>query len=171
MEASLKESRERRRSQSQKEATQFLQKASRELVLDQSRKTFLREIYTTLKRKIEITKHNRTHRLLLGRKGVGKSTLLRLAQRLVTDEFQKEIQVIYMDFRIDQHTSLLDFLIERTGDRDADPDPSIWQKMANIVKNLKKQGKVLWLIIDELQEMYRLPFGSHGKSQLRELLI
>ena len=124
----------------------FVKQASLCLVLDSSRRVFIHECGRTLWQLSHgiLKNNNAMRRLLLGRKGVGKSFLLTFVKEACETHF-KEICCVYM-----RGLGALNFFKVLADSLKHEPINSL----QDLERSLESTHKKLFLIVDELQFIY-----------------
>jgi hypothetical protein len=106
------------------------------------------------------------HRLLLGRKGVGKTRLLRELQNEAKNFFGDNLITIYQEYSdVDQKLTPFNKLLDALGlNISTTQDINSFEK---ILKELKTKNKYAFLCLDEIQNLY-LPC-TNGKSIIGQI--
>ena len=146
----------------------FIDKLSRSLYLDYSRKQFAIHTYETLASMVEGPKNDTGfRRMLLGRKGVGKTFLLKTLQVVAEAEFTRGpfarcVMPFYLDYlNCDQlPTEVIWWKISKhpqfagCGPSQTPGFPS-WERVAELESFFIKNNIIAFIVVDELQEVYQ----------------
>ena len=142
---------------------EFINKIAQNLYLDSKRDSFARETYRSLKYMTGGFYKNHTgyQRLLLGRKGVGKTVFLLEIQKVAKEIFSDNLITIYESY-LDNTDSILPSTLICN---------AIGIKVKNdieyIEKELIKTSKTIFIVLDEIQNLFIK--NSNGKSIIGEL--
>jgi len=141
------------------------------LHLDVSRREFLRDTASTLHRIVfrpigsRADSANGFRRLLLGRKGLGKTSLLINMQR-VAKERLREHGLICLYFNYEQEsTSPLQLIHKNLLKRHDLRVPDEVENAEELCEWLEKQGRVLFLVLDEFQLVFTKRLSSKVAAQ------
>lgn len=163
---------------------EFVNKISQQLCLDSTREQFARETYRALHYLMDGYHKDNTgyQRLLLGRKGVGKTTFLKTMQNIAKDLFGDNLITIYEHYLNPETSKLPSMLI--TNELTGNVTNMVMSKITNYIpsvlnynitnntissseKALEKNGKFVFLVLDEIQSLYLT--NSYGKSIIGEI--
>lgn len=118
-------------------------------------------------------------RLIVGAKGIGKSTAARVFVALI-EAIQPQVIALYVDFKRLSRSPLekcsllpmiLDFLRKKRG-IDVPPNDEFEEPVAPLFKILEEQKRYLFLIVDELDLLYKKNINelAHGHEILEDLV-
>ena len=141
------------------DAQSLVKRLSAVIFLDDSRRNFAEHTFRTVHSLVtDKLKRGTAHRrLLLGRKGVGKTTLLNEAICLIEQHFPQVI-CIFESYGLSRFDRITDIISTQLGYSFNSADSH--KRVVELEKELTRQGKYLVVIADEFQNCFRFEFDS-----------
>ena len=127
----------------------FVSKISENLHLDSTRENFARETFRTLNKLTKglLKQHTGYQRLLLGRKGVGKTTLAEGMQKVAKVIFGGDLITIYYEYSMNNNQLPSSLISEKLN-----LDSNV--KIKSCEKILQEKENFIFLVLDEIQNLY-----------------
>jgi Cdc6-like AAA superfamily ATPase len=143
---------------------EFLKAISKNLILDSTREKFARETFKTLLNlKNEIYKNQTGYqRLLLGRKGVGKTVVLEEIQKTAKDLLGDDLITIYHEYLSTDKITKPSYLIA-----DVLKNDTLKEDIKLCEKELKYKKKFVFIVLDEIQNLYLK--NDNGKQVINQI--